>query len=165
MRKMPGRKMTPWLSLSLGIILIGAGGFAGYRFLFGRANPPLAKNEIRVGSAAFSVEVASTTVALARGLSFRAGLDQGHGMLFLFGSAGGQSFWMKDMHFPLDMIWIGGNSVLGFTEQIPPPAPGTPFWGLPIYHSPSGTDKVLEVNAGAVRAGNIKVGDVVRLGI
>lgn len=164
MGKMSAQKSMT-LSASLGIIVIGLVGIAAYFFLFHRANPPLKHNEIKIGRAMFSVEVVRTTVERARGLSFRPGLTDGGGMLFLFGSPAVQRFWMKDMRFPLDMIWIGGNTVLGFAENVPPPARGTLLWGLPVYRSPAGTDAVLEVNAGAVKASGIEVGDAVEFGI
>ena len=74
---------------------------------------------------------------------------------------------MKDMNFPLDMIWIGpganGEEVLGFAENAEP-QPGATLWGLTIYSSPDGTDKVLEVNAGTVARDSIKVDDAVQIG-
>jgi len=68
------------------------------------------------------------------------------------------------MNFPLDMIWISGNTVDGFAQNVPAPAPGAQLWELPIYTSPTNTDKVLEVNAGTVAKYNIKVGDTVTIG-
>lgn len=130
-----------------------------------RPNPQLRKSEVAIGNNTFAVEVASSTLELARGLSGRNGLAPGTGMLFLFNGVlnrpGIQHFWMKDMKFPLDMIWISGDKVVGFAENVPLPAPDTALWKLPIYDSPDGTDKVLEVNAGTVAKDGIKVGDPV----
>ncbi len=157
----------------LGIVIVGAAAVVSHFFVFGKANPPLAKNEVRIAGATFAVEIASTTMEKARGLSFRAGLEADHGMLFLFSAPSIQSFWMKDMNFPIDMIWIGagkngdgkgGYEVLGFAQNAEP-QPGAPLWGLTIYNSPDGTDKVLEVNAGTVAKDNIKVGDAVQIGL
>jgi len=128
------------------------------------ANPPLETESLAIDSARFSVEVASTAVEQARGLSYRASLGENDGMLFIFGAGAVQTFWMKDMRFPLDMIWISGNVVAGFTQNIPTPAPGTQLWQLPVYTSPVNTDKVLEVNAGTVAKYNIKAGDTVTIG-
>jgi len=134
-----------------------------YFTILRRANPPLRNDQVSVGSGAFTVEVASTTIEQTRGLSFRTGLDQGHGMLFLFSSAGIQNFWMKDMNFPIDIIWIAGENVAGFVENAEP-QPGVALWNLKIYSSPDGVDKVLEVVAGTVAKDNIKVGDPVVIG-
>ena len=67
---------------------------------------------------------------------------------------------MKDMNFPIDIIWIAGSKVAGFAENAAP-QPGARLWELSIYTSPDGVDKVLEVNAGVVAKDNIKVGDTV----
>lgn len=127
-------------------------------------NPPLAEEQLSIDGATFNVEIASTTLEQTRGLSFRPSLGANDGMLFLFGSPGTQTFWMKDMNFPLDMIWINGNAVAGFAQDVPAPAPGTPLWNLPVYSSPSDVDKVLEVNAGTVAKYNMQIGDAVNIG-
>jgi uncharacterized membrane protein (UPF0127 family) len=124
-------------------------------------NPPLPAEQLSVDNVTFNVEIASTTLEETRGLSFRPSLGPTDGMLFIFGSGTIQTFWMKDMNFPLDMIWISGNTVVGFAQNAPAPAAGTQIWQLPIYSSPSDTDKVLEVNAGTVAKYNIRVGDTV----
>jgi uncharacterized membrane protein (UPF0127 family) len=128
-------------------------------------NPPLAEEQLSIDGATFNVEIASTMLEQARGLSFRPSLSAHAGMLFLFGGSGSvQSFWMKDMNFPLDMIWISGNTVAGFAQNVPAPASGAPIWSLPVYTSPDSVDKVLEVNAGTVAKYNIKAGDAVTIG-
>ena len=121
-------------------------------------------DQIAIDGAVFNVEIASTTLEQTRGLSYRPSLGAQDGMLFIFGAGSVQTFWMKDMHFPLDMIWISGTKIVGFAQDVPAPAPGTPLWSLPIYSSPPNTDKVLEVNAGTVAKYNIKVGDAVKIG-
>ena len=159
----PTKKMPIIMSL-IGMLLVVVACVGIYFLIFHRANPSLKQDQIKIGDAVFSVEVASTTVQEARGLSFRESLPDGQGMLFLFSKPTVQNFWMKDMNFPLDMIWIGGDTVLGFTENALP-QPGAPLWSLKLYNSPDGTDKVLEVNAGIVAKHHIKVGDKAQFGI
>ncbi len=146
------------------IILILAGVFLLWHGVVSKSeNPPLPTEEIRVGNAVFSVELATTTLEQMRGLSFRSGLAEGKGMLFIFSSGGIQNFWMKDMNFPIDMIWISGNTVAGFAQNADP-QPGVPLWRLTIYTSPNGVDKVLEVPAGTVAKDGIMLGDPVVIG-
>ncbi len=127
-------------------------------------NPPLAEEQLNIDSAIFNVEVASTSLEQTRGLSFRPSLGANDGMFFIFATGSVQSFWMKDMNFPLDMIWISGDTVIGFAQNVPAPAPRTALWNLPLYVSPDNTDNVLEVNAGVVAKYNIRVGDTVTIG-
>jgi uncharacterized membrane protein (UPF0127 family) len=151
--------------LIVGIVLIAiAIGLAcwWYFAMFARScNPPLPRQTITVGSTTIDVEMATTMAEQACGLSGRTGLGDGQGMLFPFGSGSTQNFWMKDMKFALDMVWISQGKVAGFTENIPPPASGTQLWQLKIYSSPPNVDTVLEVPSGTVARDNIQVGDSV----
>lgn len=126
-------------------------------------NGQLATTSLNIDNVTFDVELASTMMQQANGLSYRPSLGTDQGMLFIFGSGSVQTFWMKSMNFPLDMIWISGTTVVGFAQDVPAPAPGTPLWNLKVYSSPVNTDKVLEVNAGTVAKYNIKVGDTVAI--
>jgi uncharacterized membrane protein (UPF0127 family) len=134
-----------------------------YFYFFAHAcNPALPTETLSVGGNAWTVEMATTMTQQACGLSGREGLGENDAMLFVFGSPSVQNFWMKDMNFPLDMIWISGNTVAGFAQNAAP-QPGAPLWKLQIYTSPYNVDKVLEVVAGTVAKYNIKVGDTVTI--
>lgn len=150
-----------FLLIGAGLVLVAL--LLIWQFVFHQANPALKSGEVKIRDAIFSVEVASTTLEQARGLSFRPSLPENQGMLFVFGTSSVQNFWMKDMHFPLDMIWIGGNKIVGFVQNAVP-EPDKAIWSLKIYTSPDGVDKVLEVNAGTVLQDNIQVGDLVQIG-
>ena len=118
--------------------------------------------QVIVGNATFNVEIADTVDKRARGLSGHAFLKENEGMLFLFNQPAIQNFWMKEMNFPIDIIWVRGDRVIGFTENVPAPIIGET---LPIYSSPEPVDRVLEVNAGLVRKYNIKINDKINLNI
>jgi len=148
------------IAIFIFIILVIVGVFYFWRIVFSKMpNPPLTTDQIRVGSAVFTVELATTTLAEARGLSFRASLAEGTGMLFTF-SPGVQNFWMKDMNFPIDIIWIASGKVAGFVQDAMP-QPGVALWNLTVYTSPDGVDRVLEVNAGTVAKDSIAIGNSV----
>lgn len=109
----------------------------------------------------FLIELAKTEAERERGLSYRPSLPQDQGMLFLFESPGKYSFWMKDMHFALDMIYIKGDTVMQIFENVPPPDSSKQI--LPIYTPQSNVDKVLEINAGLSQKYGIKIGDRIDL--
>jgi len=115
----------------------------------------VSSKEIKVGGARFYVEVADTPIARARGLSGRDSLASDSGMLFLFSEPGTQVFWMKDMKFPIDIIWIKGEKVIGMVIGAEPEDEED----YELYKSPEPVDKVLEINAGLVSRLGIKVGD------
>lgn len=117
---------------------------------------PLERAQVNIGDAAFDVEIVDTFLSRAKGLSGRLALPRGKGMLFVFPDTQVQNFWMKDMHFPIDIVWIYGNHVVGITENIPPSdATGLP---LPLYVSPVAVDKVLEIGAGESARNEIMIG-------
>jgi uncharacterized protein len=106
-------------------------------------------------------EIAQTAEKRELGLSYRTTLDKNAGMLFVFENPNIPFFWMKDMNFPLDIIWIKDNKVIDIDKNVPIPKENTPLNQLPKY-SPSGmVNYALEVNAGFADKNKIKVGDEV----
>jgi len=107
-----------------------------------------------------AVDVVDTPALRAQGLSGRASLAADEGMLFLFETSAIQSFWMKDMRFPIDIVWIRDGKIVGITPEVPLPSPPH---ALPQYRSPVPCDVVLEVRAGAARRWSLKLGDAARV--
>ncbi len=117
--------------------------------------PPLNTKVLTVGQTSITVEMADTETTRAQGLSGRRGLADHTGMLFVFDKPGFYGFWMKDMKFSLDMIWIDENwKVVDITKNASPKSfPGTYMSSEPVKY-------VLEVPAGFTEQNNIKIGDV-----
>lgn len=120
-----------------------------------------AVSAVRVGQKIFSVELAISDHQQTIGLSNRTGLKAGTGMLFVFKDARRPVFWMKDMLFPLDIVWIYQGKVVDISRNVPKPEPGTPADKLPLYEPASPVDYVLEINAG--EAAQINIGDEVEV--
>ncbi len=117
---------------------------------------------VRIGEATFTVEVADNLEARAKGLSGRANLPPGEGMLFIFEDTRVHTFWMKDMIFPLDLVWIGEQCTLeNITPNVPAPTPEQADSDLPRFRPPQPVKYVLEINGGEAAAANIQVGDPV----
>lgn len=115
--------------------------------------------EVRVGSVIFQAEVADTPAGWYKGLSGRESLTEDRAMLFLFPQPEIKMFWMKDMKFPLDIIWIAGDKIIGIVHGAQPET-GEP---ATIYVSPAAVDKVLEINAGLAAKYGFKEGDAMEL--
>jgi uncharacterized membrane protein (UPF0127 family) len=115
----------------------------------------------QVGDVELFVKYAQTETERAQGLSGHAPLGPREGMLFIFPFASSYGFWMKDMLFDLDMVWIRSGLVVGISEHIPAPR----FAGdkLPTYYPPEAADMVLEIGSGQARALGIGIGDAVSL--
>lgn len=129
------------------------------------AVPAYQKNKdfarVTVGSATLLAEVASDPLTRTKGLGGRDSIVHGSGMLFVFDHPDRYAFWMKDMRFPIDMIWIKDGAVVYFVEHAPAPFPGTPAILLPTYQPDVAADAVLETRAGFVAEQNLKIGDPV----
>ncbi len=122
---------------------------------------PPAGSLVQIGETTFTVEVADKLEARTRGLSGRTSLPPGGGMLFIFEDTRVHTFWMKDMMFPLDLVWIGVEcTVENITPNVPPPVPEQADSDLPRFRSPQPVRYVLDINAGEAAA-NIQVGDLV----
>jgi uncharacterized protein len=76
---------------------------------------------VTIGDATINVDIADTPALRERGLSGRDSLEDGTGMLFVFENPGVYGFWMKDMNFPIDIVWINSdNEVVGVEENVSP---------------------------------------------
>jgi hypothetical protein len=97
---------------------------------------------------------ATTTALQQLGLGNRASLPADEGMLFIFATPGNYGFWMKDMHFSIDMIWMDSNFVI--THIAPDVSPDT----YPASFYPNqNSSYVLEANAGYSQNNNLSVGE------
>ena len=112
---------------------------------------------IKARQATLRVEAASSLASQVKGLSDRSEIGNIDGMLFLYDDSQPRNFWMKNMLFPLDAVWINKGKIIGWQENIPPPEDA----GGEIirFASPEPADAVLEAPAGWVQAHNLKVGD------
>lgn len=113
---------------------------------------------LKIGDSKLGIEIVDTDATRARGLSGRPALDDGRGMLFVFDRADYHGFWMKDMRFPIDIIWFNDDwRVIDITENISPE-------DFPkIYRPRSPVRYVLEINAGFTAANKIILGDTARI--
>src|SRR3989338_7198368 len=79
-----------------------------------KAKTSASKKYLIIEGETFKIEIADTIQSHGRGLSGRAGLGADEGMYFVFPFRARYGFWMKGMKFPIDIVWIKNNSILGF---------------------------------------------------
>jgi uncharacterized membrane protein (UPF0127 family) len=104
------------------------------------------------------VDIADTQEKSYMGLSFRESICANCGMLFSFEEKKEHTFVMRDMMFPLDIIWIDDEIVVKISKNLEPEGHDTKN----IYKSDQSVNNVLEVNGGFTDKENIKVGDMVK---
>ena len=115
---------------------------------------------VAIGAATWPVELAITPAERSQGLSGRKTLPQGTGMLFIFEGDQHLAFWMPDMNFPLDMVWIdSGCQVVDATLNAPVPEPGQGLADLPRFSPSAPARFVLEINAGEFKGAGLVSGE------
>src|SRR3989344_2558804 len=113
---------------------------------------------ITINDVVVEAERADSFLKRQQGLSGRKQLKENGGMFFIFDKPAAYPFWMKDMEFPIDIIWIDENyRVVDITKNALPES-------FPKIFLPSKPVKyVLEVNAGFADKNNISVNDKIEM--
>ena len=119
----------------------------------------LGQGKVIIKDAVVWVGLARTSEEKSRGLSGRESLAEDEGLLFVFDKKDFHSFWMKDMNFPLDIIWIADNKIVGIVHNAL--VSDNINGGIPAFLSPEPVNYVLEVNAGFCEKNYIQVNDEV----
>lgn len=112
---------------------------------------------LKINDVNIEVEVADTPETREKGLSGREKLPEGTGMLFIFDRPNQYGFWMKDMRFAIDIVWIDEKyHVVGIEREVLPSTfPQTFYPNQPIKY-------VLELPAGSSDRYNIDINTVVQ---
>lgn len=145
-------KLAPKRTLvTLSIVLLAIIGFAVYAFI---ANDT---TTLKTEHGSRQLEVVDTDETRGKGLGNRTNLPLGQGMLFVYDDASIHCFWMKDMKFPIDMIWLSSDRTVVHVERNV--SPDT----YPKSFCPgSAAQYVIELNAGQAAELGISVGNRLR---
>lgn len=120
----------------------------------------LPKTQLYINGTIFGTYIAETEEDRTKGLSGRGFLPAGMSMLFLFDRPEKAGIWMKDMRFPIDIIWL--DSYKRVIHELPNVSPKT----YPtVFYPSSEALYVVELQAGTIENKNIKEGDVISFDI
>jgi len=111
-----------------------------------------------IGGVEIDLLVAESTSERSAGLSNRESLHETSGMLFIFPEEGNYGFWMKDMKFSIDIIWINEAGKIVYIEE-----DVSPKTYPEVFNSTDSALYVLELNSGYVGKNGVKVGDLLSL--
>ncbi len=148
------------ISLALGVlIIIGAGIFLAVKDVAQNNRLDLRNTgaekiqKAKIGNGIFNLRIADTELLRERGLSGTESLDADEGMLFRFPNDGLQSIWMKEMKFPIDIIWLSSDFfVIDLLQNVLPSS-------FPEIFSPKSPARfVVELPAGSTAAFGINTG-------
>lgn len=111
------------------------------------------RDTLKFGSQILQLEIVDNADLRKKGLSGRESLLSDQGMLFVFDSPGVECFWMKDMKFPIDIVWLDEQKqVVHMKENVTPES-------YPESFCPKTSAKyVLEVRSGLAKEQNIRIG-------
>jgi uncharacterized membrane protein (UPF0127 family) len=104
------------------------------------------KIPISINGYNISAAIASTDEEKIKGLSGVKQLGVTEGMLFLLHHSSKQGFWMKDMNFPIDIIWIDSMKKVVHIEKELKPCDS--IFICPVHTPNADALYVLEVNSG-----------------
>ncbi|OJI08020.1 MAG: hypothetical protein COX02_02530 [Candidatus Vogelbacteria bacterium CG22_combo_CG10-13_8_21_14_all_37_9] len=142
-------------ALGLLVLVILGFGRQADSFIFSiKKNLSPYQTPITIGQTKLLVKIAKTKAEQKRGLSGQANLPAQAGLLFVFANPGQPKFWMKEMKFPLDLIWLDANrKIVAISPNLNPDTyPQT-------FSSQQAVQYVLEVNAGLAQQQHLKIGD------
>lgn len=142
--------MGNFFLLLLSVFLVCIVYFKRYSFL--NLITPLKKRIILIDNVSISVEIAEKLWSRNKGLSGRHSLGENEGMFFIFPEKARYQFRMPQMHFPIDIVWIDGDTITGIIENI------SPLDETRKYVPETPVDRVLEVRAGFTRSHRITKG-------
>lgn len=113
---------------------------------------------VHLGDIPIRVKVADTPALRERGLSGLDELPGVGGMLFIFDKSGYHGVWMKDMRFPIDVIWVDEDlTIIDISENLWPDS-------YPQVYEPSKPALyAIETDIGFAEAFGIRVGQTIIL--
>ncbi len=118
------------------------------------AKKPGSFSSISFGTTTLNLLIADNDALREKGLGDRLTLPGDQAMLFIFPDSDIYPFWMKDMHFSLDIIWLDEKCTIVYAKENLSPAT------YPAIYSPNTPARyVLETNAGFLQKNHLKIGD------
>ena len=119
------------------------------------------KSYIVINDKSFKIDVAITNSQKSKGLAKYEKIPNDFGMLFLMGKSDYYTFWMKDMKFAIDIIYIDDNKIVDIFENVEKPnsKSETPRSVKSRFVS----NKIFEINSGLSKKYGFKKGDSVKI--
>jgi len=110
---------------------------------------------LRLDGQSYHITVMRTDAQLQKGLSGTKSLPQGEAMLFDFPSDSQWGMWMKDMNYPIDMVWLNDSREVVYTVKNAQPS----SYPKTIFKPSVPARYVIELPSGTIEKTGIKNGD------
>jgi uncharacterized membrane protein (UPF0127 family) len=116
--------------------------------------------DLKINDTLLDIEISADALSRVKGLSGREDLCENCGMVFLFGKQAKHFFWMKDMNFPLDIVYIQNDKIVEIFKDVQVLDNMNEI--TEIFPNQN-ADKVLELNAGWCETHNVQLGNKIEL--
>jgi len=137
-----------WMLVGFVLILVGV---AALYILWPQIQP---STTLRLGDGVFKTRVARTPDEREQGLSNTAKLRDDQALLFVFGTDEKWSIWMRDMNYPIDIVWLDKDKkVVHIVKNAPPES-----YPDESFVSKENARYVVELLAGTADKKAIKIG-------
>ncbi len=138
------------------LILAALALVAGYLLSMNTSDENLV--EVQIGNVVIQAEVADNSIERVRGLLGREELPENTGMLFIFDKPGFHGIWMKDMLFPIDIVWISEDFIVVHIEE-----DISPETYPEVFEPGEEARYILETNAGFAAENNVLLGETISI--
>lgn len=138
----------------VGSILVSLAVIAGGAFLVWKMSYD--QSTVKLHGATFHMTVLREKDELRKGLSGTDSLPQNEAMVFVFPSDSKWGIWMKDMKYPIDIVWLNSDRKVVYLVKNAQPSsyPSTTFT------PDEGARYVIELASGTIERTGIRVGDL-----
>lgn len=116
------------------------------------------ETKIAINGHNFHVLVANNSKHWQKGLGGRDDLGKYDGMLFFFNDTSQHAIVMRDMRFPIDIVWLKKGAIVDIAPNIAI-EPGRTEEQYTIYMARDVSSMVLELPAGDAQKYGLKIGD------
>jgi uncharacterized membrane protein (UPF0127 family) len=140
------RDVLSWVLIGFALVLIG---LAAFYAIWPQVRPHVT---VKLGDGVYNATVSKTADDITKGLSGTTGLRQDQALLMVYASDGKWSIWMKDMQYPIDIVWLDKDKKVVYIVKNAPPD------SYPEKFTPKKDARyVVELPAGATSQKNITI--------
>ena len=128
----------------------------------GTPQPKLPTVSMTLAGHHLTVEQATSENQRKQGLAFRPSMAADEGMLFVYPFAAPQNFWTHGMQFPVDVLFLKGDTVVDYEDSVPPPAQTN--GEAATETTLEDADSVLVISAGLAKEWNVGIRTKIEMG-
>ncbi len=150
--------MSRWVKFALFTLIVAVGAIGLWWQM------TIDASVLKLSGHTFHATVLTTNADLQKGLSGTSNIASDAAMLFVFDGNTIPVMWMKDMNYPIDMVWVDGGKVVHIEQNVQPSSYDSKDPDKSVrYRSDGPARYVIELKSGIVKEVGLKLGDKVQL--